>query len=222
MDKLHKPHVIVFCIRTVGKGARCLLAKTARRLTSVWWQTLKDGGRAPLITSMITLPIVAACAWLLFQSQSQRAASDAAQNHAVKSFATNLRDTLAPANAPKLSIGNREERWRAYASSPTIGSTRLADTVRDIKAFAAKALALRDQLKEASARIDWDSILDPSRLANDKQMTQSAVMVDAMSAATRTYVNGMHELIEVLPPDMSAAMKPEATQLMFKVLDLQQ
>ncbi|MGI0133911.1 MAG: hypothetical protein ACREBW_03010 [Candidatus Micrarchaeaceae archaeon] len=199
-------------------GALWLVLLTS---VSMWWRAMKKRGRAALITSIIALPIATACAWLLFLSWSNHA-SDAAQNHAVKSFVTNIQDTLAPANAPKLSVENREARFRAYASSPTTGSTQLAYTQREIKAFAAKALALRDQLKEESARIDWDSILDPSRLASDKEMTQSTVMVDAMSNATRTYVNGMHELFEGLPPDMSAAMKPEAKQLMFKELDLQQ
>lgn len=212
--------VLVTALGTVAYvGGLWLVLLTA---VSVWWRTLKDGGRVALITFMIALPTVAACAWLLFLSQSQRAASDTAQNHAVKSFVTNIRDTLAPANAPKLSIGNREERFRAYASSPTTGSTQLADTQHEMKAFATKALALRDQLNEVSTRTDWDSILDPSRLANDKEMTQSVVMVDAMGSAMRTYVNEMRELIEGLPSDISAATKPDVRRLMFKALDLQQ
>lgn len=192
----------------------------------LWKDSLKSGVRSAVITSLIAIPLMLAFLYLanpnsVFVGQSQRA-SEVAQSEDVKALVANVNDTLAPANAPKLSSENREDRTRAYANSPTTGTSQLADTQRGFKAFIAKALALRNQFKDASSRMDWDSILDPDRLTNDKEMTQSTVMVDAMTKATAAFVGGMHDLIDGLPPDTSVVMNSEAKQLMFRSLDLQQ
>ena len=70
--------------------------------------------------------------------------------------------------------------------------------------------------------MDWDAILDPARIASDKNMAQSIVIVDAMKEATGKYVAQMHNLVDDLPSILNQGVTTKTKDLMFEALDLQQ